>query len=625
MSNPIDFIMRLRDMVSTPMKAMQSNGVDAYRRMEAAAGGFQRKNDQLPQSISQIRDRLRELEKTREISISRRQIALVDREISQLETRLNGLDRKSSGGGGMGFLRQGMAMAGIAGGGALTGSIIRSGMEYEKNQASFGTLLGNKEAGDEMLADIRKLDLSKVVGLDTALSSSKLLLSFGMEAEKILPTMRMLGDISGGNKQQMSSLSLAYAQMQSAGKLMGQDLMQMVNAGFNPLNEISKITGISIGDLKDKMAQGAISAEVVEMAFMAAASEGGTFFNMLKTQSETLPGQWGAFTSKVQSGAIEMYNDMQPFLSSLLDFANFMVDNKELLGTLALSVGVYSLAVNAAAIKQWLLNAAMIRNPIGIVLAAIVALGGLFYWAYQKVDWFRGGVLGAWAAIKETVKTWASFMMDIVTGILKGFGHVGQAIIKLMKGDFKEAGKEALDGIKYLSGYNAYSNLYANSKKIGEAAKNGYQKGIADLAEKQKATKAAVPDDLSPEAKEVLNTTGKEVLKNWSFIPGDILQGMKNKTSSSAPGLSKEDFLAAMGVPDGGDAGAGGNGKGMSGLSNSIGGVTGHASKNITINIQKFFEDIIIKPSDVKDGVDEMQRYVEEAFLRIINSANTAG
>lgn len=623
MSHPIDFIMRLRDMVSTPMRALQSNGVEAYRRMEAAAGRFQRRNDQLPQSINQIRDRLRELEKTREISISRRQIALVDREISQLETRLRSLDRKSSGGDGMSFLRQGMAMAGIAGGGALTGSIIRSGFEFEKNQVSFGTMLGSKDVGDKMLADIRNLDLAKVVGLDTALSSSKLLLSFGMEAEKILPTMRMLGDISGGNAEQMKSLSLAYAQMQSTGKLMGQDLLQMINAGFNPLNEISKITGISIGELKDMMANGAISAEVVEMAFRSATSEGGTFFNLLKNQSETLPGQWGAFTSKIKSGAVEMYEDMRPFLLSLLDFANFMVDNKELVGTMLLAWGAYALAVNAAAIKQWYLNAAMISNPIGIVLAAIVALAGLFYWAYQRVDWFRGGVLAAWGAIKETVKVYGSFIMDILMVVLKGFGHIGKAIIKLMKGDFKEAGKEALDGLKHLSGYNAYSNLYQNSKKIGEAAKNGYQKGLADLAKDTKETKAVFPDILSPEDTEKTKETGKAIMSAMSFIPEGMLPFMKNKpTTPTANGLSKEDFLAAIGVKNSGESSTGNS---TSGLSDSVSGVTGHASKNINITVQKFFDNIVINTQEIKDGIDDMQSRVEEALLRVINSANIAG
>ena len=79
------------------------------------------------------------------------------------------------------------------------------------------------------------------------------MLGFGIAQEKVMPTLSAIGDLAMGNKDKMSSLTLAYSQMSSTGKLMGQDLLQMINAGFNPLNEISKNTGKSIGVLKKEM------------------------------------------------------------------------------------------------------------------------------------------------------------------------------------------------------------------------------------------------------------------------------------------------------------------------------------------------------------------------------------
>ena len=68
----------------------------------------------------------------------------------------------------------------------------------------------------------------------------------------------MLGDVSQGNKERFDSLTLAFAQVGSAGKLSGQDLLQFVNAGFNPLNEISKMTGESMAELKERMSAGGV-------------------------------------------------------------------------------------------------------------------------------------------------------------------------------------------------------------------------------------------------------------------------------------------------------------------------------------------------------------------------------
>lgn len=99
--------------------------------------------------------------------------------------------------------------------------------------------------------------------------------------------MKQLGDISLGNSDRFQRLSLAFAQVSAAGKLTGQDLLQMVNAGFNPLQEISKKTGQSISDLKDQMADGAISTKMVEEAMKSATEEGGRFAGGMEKASKT--------------------------------------------------------------------------------------------------------------------------------------------------------------------------------------------------------------------------------------------------------------------------------------------------------------------------------------------------
>ena len=101
----------------------------------------------------------------------------------------------------------------------------------------------------------------------------------------------MLGDVSQGNKERFDSLTLAFAQVGSAGKLSGQDLLQFVNAGFNPLNEISKMTGESMAELKERMSAGGVSAEEVAEAFKHATSEGGQFYQAMEHRAKPLTGR----------------------------------------------------------------------------------------------------------------------------------------------------------------------------------------------------------------------------------------------------------------------------------------------------------------------------------------------
>ena len=110
------------------------------------------------------------------------------------------------------------------------------------------------------------------------IGATQTMIGFGISAEEAQGYLNVLGDIAMGDSQKMQSLALAFSQCQSTGKLMGQDLLQMINQGFNPLLYISKMTGKSIGTLKEEMSEGKISAEMVADAFEYATQKGQPFY-----------------------------------------------------------------------------------------------------------------------------------------------------------------------------------------------------------------------------------------------------------------------------------------------------------------------------------------------------------
>lgn len=177
---------------------------------------------------------------------------------------------------------------------------VQAAIDLEQSIVSFEVLLGSGEKAAQMINDLREFAAKTPLQLSGLQENSKLLLSFGVEAQNVLPYLKMLGDISGGNAQKMNQLTLAFAQMQSAGRLMGQDLMQMINAGFNPLQIIAEKTGKSIGELKKEMESGAISSDMIIQAFKDATSEGGKFYGMLEKQSETLGGKLSTLQDNFQ-------------------------------------------------------------------------------------------------------------------------------------------------------------------------------------------------------------------------------------------------------------------------------------------------------------------------------------
>lgn len=190
------------------------------------------------------------------------------------------------------------SLGGILGGAALGVSMkslgdyaLNSAKAFEQASISFNVLLGSEERAAKLVNDIQ--DLANVTPMTSSglQENAKLLLNFNAVAEdEIIPTLRMLGDITGGDQVKMDSMTLAFAQCASAGRLMGQDLLQMVNAGFNPLQIISEKTGKSLADLKEEMSEGKISVDMVKQAFKDATSEGGRFYGMMEAQSQSKAG-----------------------------------------------------------------------------------------------------------------------------------------------------------------------------------------------------------------------------------------------------------------------------------------------------------------------------------------------
>lgn len=236
-------------------------------------------------------------------------------------------------------------------------SIVQVRGEIEALEISFETLLGSKERADALFSDIRRFAAETPMELGDLAKGAQTLLSFNIEAEKVMPILRQIGDISMGESQKFNSLVLAFSQMSSTGKLMGQDLLQMINAGFNPLTVISEKTGKSISALKDEMSAGAITVDMVADAFATAASEGGQFYGMLEKQSKGINGS----ISNLKGAIDDMFNDLgtksQGVITTAIGGATTLVKHYETIGealaVIVATYGTYKAAIIATeAVRQ---------------------------------------------------------------------------------------------------------------------------------------------------------------------------------------------------------------------------------------------------------------------------------
>lgn len=287
--------------------------------------------------------------------------------------------------------------------------------QMENYQAGFSALLGSAEKSTKMVKELQEMAAKTPFELTDLAEASQTLLAFGMTAEDIIPTLKNIGDVSLGNKERFKALSLAFAQVQAAGKLTGQDLLQMVNAGFNPLQEISKKTGKSLSELKDEMSDGAISAQDVADAFKSATAEGGRFNGAMEKQSKTLTGQFSTLKDNFSQLSGQIMKPLYDMIANnLLPVASDFISK--------LSFGIKT--------DDW-----KELNSILTILSTTITIATTSFLAFKAGAMIQTVVQSfQMAQVQLALYTATAEGATIAQGILNGTLSIGKGIVALLTG-----------------------------------------------------------------------------------------------------------------------------------------------------------------------------------------------
>lgn len=471
------------------------------------------------------------------------------------------------------------------------GVVSKMGMEAEKTATSFNVLVGNETTAAKMLGELNKYADNTLWDRSTTQEAAKTMLGFGVSTETVVDDLKMLGDIAMGDKNKMQQLALVFGQISSAGKLQGQDLLQLINAGYNPLLDISALTGKSVAKLKDEMSKGLITFDMVRAAFQRATGEGGKFNNMTARIAETSYGAFEQLKGKLISTLLELYNVIQPFIIPVLNALGKGLDYLSKVATwasehlnilipvfkyLGIAITGYMVATNLASIAtkgltlvfKGLLALTSI-SPFGLIVAGLAAATAAVIACWNKFAGFRAVILTVWDTIKGFGGILKQYVLDRILGITAGIGHLGQAIGKLFKGDFSGAWEAAKTGAKEFTGITATQNAFTSTRDLANGVSGRYS-SILDAERQKQAAKDAIS---SPKA-----------------------AGGTGAGASASP-----------------VAGGASSGASASSTANAIT-TGGTRNTSIVLNIGKFFEDVNINNTSGQD-----YRAIRDAVLESVN------
>lgn len=499
-------------------------------------------------------------------------------------------------------------------------AVFNMGVEMEQTNVKFEVLLGSAEKATAMLKQLNSYADATPYTNEGIIKGAETMLGFGIVQEKIMGNMKMLGDVAMGNQEKLGGLSLVYSQVMATGRLMGQDLLQLINQGFNPLQVISENTGISMGDLKKKMEQGAISANMIEEAFRLATSEGGRYYNMSNKMAETAGGKWSTmmgtlkniisrigmafaeWVSPLIDIGIVVVNNIIPFGHAVADVVHWIMEAKPLLfffAALVTTLGVSFIAANAGfwifsaqfalfEARLWLATAAqsafnfvMNMNPIGLVVIAIAALIAIVWTLWNRFESFRGVVMGTWEVLKGFGTAIKDYVINRIKELLSGITGMGSALMAFFKGDFKNAFDIGKKAVGDLMGVDSKKKLFDDGMKAAKTFSKGYNDGVNMKAQEvgvKTVSKFPTPDYLKQDKSKV-----------FADLMNDTGKGKKGKEK----GLKADSIVSG-----------------------------GSKITHITINIAKLQDDTKIFVESTEKGIERLGEHVQEILLRAVNSVN---
>ena len=458
--------------------------------------------------------------------------------------------------------------------------VVKSGVDYNATMESYLTnfkvMLGSEEAAATKLSEIRKMAASTPFSLDDLTSGTQTLLQFGIAADDTTGVLQRLGDISLGNAEKLQTLTRAYGKMSSAQKVTLENVNMMIDAGFNPLNQICDATGESMSDLYKRISDGKVSFSELEAAVEAATSQGGQFYNGMLEASQTFSGRMStlkdnvsALTGELTSGLFAALGDLVVKLNevvvSFLDSDEKMARLKETLGiatavvaaagtafltykgyvAAATAIEVVHTAATTAmtavhkaaeagakglAVAQAALNAVMKANTVGIVVSAVAALAAGLVTAYQTSETFRSFVSGAFQFVANIAQS-----------------TIGAAIGWLDKLSYKLNSFLGKDGYTGFDSYDDYkaSKTPAKSSTVTDADRARRQKLHAERvkqAQEEAAAAKASAETISQsagKAASAVSTSGKKASASAQAAAATVVKSLSDTTTTVKDGITR--------------------------------------------------------------------------------------
>ena len=271
---------------------------------------------------------------------------------------------------------------------AVGAAAVKSAADLETLETSFISLTGGVEQARDMVADLNKFTAETPFQLEAVGKAARQLIASGTGLDQVNMQLQFLGDIAATSGSSIDEIAAIFAKVQAKGKVELENLNQLAERGIPIFTALSEATGL----LPSQLGAGAVSVEQFNETLRSFAQEGGFANGAMERLSKTAAGRFSTALDNLKLAGAELGNVLLPTINKLLEFVTDLAQRFTALngttqqmivelGFVAAAIGplvvlIPQIIAQITALRGAfaLLNTVLIANPIGAVIAGIVAL-----------------------------------------------------------------------------------------------------------------------------------------------------------------------------------------------------------------------------------------------------------
>ncbi len=541
------------------MKDMMSSGLvkmaDTARKTSNAIKGT---NDTLSQSYDTIRSKINSLESVISRSTSLKQIRESRMELEKLNRVAMASPGNLSGSGGfLGSIKQLLPAIGIATALSLGGQSVNTALAMDSNSRAINFATNGQ--GNAAISGVRtindKYGLSDEAGIEGFKTLAGSVRSLNIPLSETLRIYESVGAASGAmslNAEAQKGIYLALGQIASKGTVSAEELRGQIGERLpGAFGIAAKAMGVTEQELGKMMQRGELLSKDFLPKF---ATELQNTFGSGALQaaegSQAVFNRFGNTILWLKTAIGEVLLPPLMFMMGLFtDTIGVIREYPGIFISLTAAVAGYAVAVNAVAWAtklwagvQWLLNAAMTANPIGLIIAGIAALLAGIAYAWIKFEGFRGVLLG----VLEVGK--------LLSGVFIGLGKVLIGGLTFNPSLMKEGVMQLADTASQIANggiSKAFQAGYAkrNDGRTSDAATPGgiaLANSISPSANNSASGANNIASGITSGGPRVINININKMVEKIEVHSGSVKEGMSDIQSNVEEALLRVLYSGAI-------------------------------------------------------------------------------